>query len=218
MAVLTERRLPIGAELISPGETHFRIWAPKAEQVDVAIEDSTATDARRDLHALAPEGTGYFSGTAPAEAGRLYRYRVNRSDDLHPDPASRWQPQGPHRSSCVVDPSQFAWSDQNWPGIQLKGQVFYEMHIGTFTPDGTWAAAAEELPELKRTGITAIEMMPVADFAGEFGWGYDGVDLFAPCRLYGTPDDLRAFVDRAHSLGIGVILDVVYNHLGPDGN
>jgi maltooligosyltrehalose trehalohydrolase len=218
MAVLTERRLPIGAELISPGETHFRIWAPKAEQVDVAIEDSTATDARRDLHALAPEGTGYFSGTAPAEAGMLYRYRVNRSDDLHPDPASRWQPQGPHRSSCVVDPSQFAWSAQNWPGIQLKGQVFYEMHIGTFTPDGTWAAAAEELPELKRTGITAIEMMPVADFAGEFGWGYDGVDLFAPCRLYGTPDDLRAFVDRAHSLGIGVILDVVYNHLGPDGN
>ena len=102
--------------------------------------------------------------------------------------------------------------------MSLKGQIIYEMHVGTFTPEGTWAAAARQLRELSRTGISVIEMMPIADFPGEFGWGYDGVDLFAPCRLYGTPDDLRAFVDTAHSLGMGVILDVVYNHFGPDGN
>ena len=100
----------------------------------------------------------------------------------------------------------------------MPGQIIYEMHVGTFTPEGTWRAAAQELAELARIGITVIEMMPIADFPGEFGWGYDGVDLFAPCRLYGTPDDLRAFVNQAHSLGLGVILDVVYNHLGPDGN
>ena len=125
---------------------------------------------------------------------------------------------GRHRSSCVVDPDAFRWEDATWPGVSLKGQIVYEMHVGTFTPEGTWSAAAQQLPELAQDGITLIEMMPIADFAGEFGWGYDGVDLFAPCRLYGTPDDLRSFIDTAHSLGIGVILDVVYNHFGPDGN
>ena len=118
----------------------------------------------------------------------------------------------------MIDPKSFPWSDDDWPGVQLKGQVIYEMHVGTFTREGTWAAATRELPELAATGINLIEMMPIADFPGEFGWGYDGVDLFAPCRLYGRPDDLRSFVDQAHSLGIGVILDVVYNHFGPDGN
>jgi maltooligosyltrehalose trehalohydrolase len=117
-----------------------------------------------------------------------------------------------------VDPSRFRWSDEQWKGLRMPGQIIYEMHIGTFTREGTWRAAAEELAELARIGVTVIEMMPIADFPGEFGWGYDGVDLFAPCRLYGTPDDLRAFVDHAHSLGLGVILDVVYNHLGPEGN
>ena len=107
---------------------------------------------------------------------------------------------------------------QTGRGLKLKGQIIYEMHIGTFTKEGTWRAAAEQLPELARIGITVIEMMPVAEFPGRFGWGYDGVDLFAPSHLYGTPDDLRAFIDRAHSLGLGVILDVVYNHFGPDGN
>jgi maltooligosyltrehalose trehalohydrolase len=216
--MVTERRLPIGAELISEGETHFRVWAPKAEQVEVAIEVSTDPNARRDFFLLQPETGGYFAGAVPAGAGTLYRYRLDRSDHLHPDPASRYQPQGPHRSSCVVDPRTFRWSDAAWPGVRLKGQIIYEMHVGTFTREGTWAAAAEQLPELGRTGISLIEMMPIADFPGEFGWGYDGVDLFAPCQLYGAPDDLRRFIDRAHSLGIGVILDVVYNHLGPDGN
>jgi maltooligosyltrehalose trehalohydrolase len=218
MEFATKRRLPIGAEVISPQETHFRVWAPKAERVEVVIEASADANAHREFHPLEPETSGYFSATAPAGAGMLYRYRLNRSEHFHPDPASRYQPQGPHRSSCLIDPKQFQWSDAGWPGVQLKGQIIYEMHVGTFTPEGTWASAAEQLPELVRTGISLIEMMPIADFPGDFGWGYDGVNLFAPCRLYGQPDDLRRFIDRAHSLGMGVILDVVYNHFGPDGN
>jgi maltooligosyltrehalose trehalohydrolase len=210
--------LPIGAELIAPNEAHFRVWAPKARRLDVAIEASAAPDSTREFYPLTAEPDGYFAGTAPAQAGAFYRYRIDEAKDLHPDPASRSQPGGPHRSSCLADPARFRWSDQNWRGLPLKGQILYEMHIGTFTTEGTWAAAAEQLPELALTGVTLIEMMPIADFPGEFGWGYDGVDLFAPCRLYGAPDDLRRFIDRAHSLGMGVILDVVYNHFGPDGN
>jgi maltooligosyltrehalose trehalohydrolase len=118
----------------------------------------------------------------------------------------------------VIDPSAFKWSDAKWRGQKLKGQIIYEMHIGTFTPEGTWKAAAAQLPELARIGITIIEVMPSADFPGKFGWGYDGVDLYAPTRLYGSPEDLRAFINHAHSLGLAVILDVVYNHFGPDGN
>src|SRR5206468_1439000 len=120
--------------------------------------------------------------------------------------------------SEIIDPAAFPWTDAGWPGVTPTGQVIYEMHVGTFTPEGTWSAAAAKLPLLKDLGVTVVEVMPVADFAGRFGWGYDGVDLFAPTRLYGRPDDFRAFVDRAHALGLGVILDVVYNHLGPDGN
>jgi len=206
----TKRRYPIGAELIGEGRTHFRVWAPKATRLDVVLESSPENEAKRTFHPLEAEDGGYFSGTVIAGAGAFYRFRVNEAEAFHPDPASRFQPQGPHRSSCVVDPSRFRWSDREWKGIQ--------MHVGTFTREGTWRAAMKELAELARIGITTIEMMPIADFPGEFGWGYDGVDLFAPCRLYGTPDDLRAFVDHAHSLGLGVILDVVYNHLGPEGN
>src|SRR6266511_1225629 len=210
------RRYPIGAELIGPNQTHFRVWAPKAQQVDLVLEENTTKDSGRTFHALDVEQGGFFSGTANAGAGTLYRFRVN--NNVYPDPASRFQPDGPHGPSCIVDPAQFRWTDSQWPGISLKGQIIYEMHVGTFTREGTWHAAAQQLPELARIGITVIEMMPVADFPGKFGWGYDGVDLFAPTHLYGTPDDLRAFVNRAHSLGMGVILDVVYNHFGPDGN
>ncbi len=150
-------------------------------------------------------------------AGDLYRYQVNESE-TYPDPASRFQPTGPHGYSQVVDPGLFSWTDDGWPGLKLKGQVLYEMHLGTFTPGGTWASAAEKLEYLRDTGITALEVMPVADFPGRFGWGYDGVQLYAPASIYGTPDDMRSFINRAHALGLGVILDVVYNHLGPDGN
>ncbi len=212
----TKRRFPIGAELISENQTDFRIWAPKARKVDVIFED--APQAKGRFFSLAAEPDGYFSGTAHADAGTRYRFRVNDAADLYPDPASRFQPDGPHGPSCIVNPTIFGWSDASWPGLRLQGQIFYEMHIGTFTKQGTWGAAAEQLPELARVGITVIEVMPVAEFPGRFGWGYDGVDFFAPSHLYGTPDDLRLFIDRAHSLGLGVILDVVYNHFGPEGN
>src|SRR5437867_8024202 len=210
------RRYPIGAELITENQTHFRIWASEARKLDVVIEQGP--DSGRTFRSLTTEPAGYFSGAIGAGVGACYRFRVNGGEMSYPDPASRFQPDGPHGLSCIVDPRQFHWTDSQWPGITLKGQIIYEMHIGTFTTEGTWRAAAEQLPELARIGITVVEMMPIADFPGKFGWGYDGVNLFAPSHLYGTPDDLRAFIDRAHSLGLGVILDVVYNHFGPDGN
>ena len=168
---------------------------------------------------LTNEGNGYFSGVHPsAAAGTLYRFQLGDAETRLPDSASRFQPFGPHGASAVVDPAAFSWTDSAWPGIKLEGQVLYEMHIGTFTNDGTWNAAREQLKELASVGITALEIMPIADFPGRFGWGYDGVNFFAPTWLYGQPDDLRQFVDDAHAQKLGVILDVVYNHVGPDGN
>src|SRR6266487_4428014 len=216
--VQIQRRYPIGAELIGPNETHFRVWAPKAQHLDLVLEERVANDAKRIFHSLQADEDGYLSGTAGVGAGALYHFRLNDGENFYPDPASRFQPDGPHGSSCVVDPTKFAWSDAEWRGTAMKGQIIYEMHIGTFTKEGTWHAATEQLAELAHIGITVIEMMPVADFPGEFGWGYDGVDFFAPLHLYGTPEDLRAFIDRAHSLGLALILDVVYNQFGPDGN
>lgn len=211
------RRLPIGAEPTAGG-VHFRVWAPKRERVEVVIEGGPGYAEDGQTIELEREAAGYFSGLAPqARAGTHYRYRLD-GGDLFPDPASRFQPTGPHGPSQVIDPNGFEWTDAAWPGVTLAGQVVYEMHVGTFTREGTWEAALRELPELKALGVTLIEIMPIADFPGRFGWGYDGVNLFAPTRLYGQPDDLRRFVDRAHALGLGVILDVVYNHLGPDGN
>ncbi|HEX4640841.1 MAG TPA: malto-oligosyltrehalose trehalohydrolase [Chthoniobacterales bacterium] len=206
----SSRRYPIGAELIGDGRVHFRVWAPKAKRLEVAIEGK--------FHDLERDTDGYFSGAITAKAGTLYRFRLNGDGNLYPDPASRFQPEGPHGPSCVVDHTQFKWTDGQWKGTTLPGHIMYEMHMGTFTPEGTWRAAAEKLPLLKEDGITLIEMMPIADFPGKFGWGYDGVNLFAPCRLYGSPEDLRFFIDRAHALDLAVILDVVYNHFGPDGN
>jgi maltooligosyltrehalose trehalohydrolase len=171
------------------------------------------------LHDLQHELDGYFSGTvAAAGVGTRYRYLLDDDPTPYPDPASRFQPEGPHGPSEVVDPADFRWSDRGWQGLKPDGHVLYEMHLGTFTREGTCRAAMELLPDLAELGVTIVELMPVAEFPGRFGWGYDGVNLFAPTRLYGRPDHLRALVDRAHALGLGVILDVVYNHLGPDGN
>jgi len=204
------RRLAVGAETDDNG-TDFRIWAPTHKQVAVAFEDGRE-------QALTPENNGYFSGYIPgAIAGQRYRIRLDGVAKPLPDPASRFQPEGPHGISEIVDSGRFQWNDSEWPGIKLKGQILYEMHVGTFTEEGTWRAAAKKLPHLKTLGITCIEMMPVAEFSGEFGWGYDGVDQFAPYHNYGSPDDLRAFIAAAHAQGLGVILDVVYNHCGPDG-
>jgi len=192
------------------GGVCFRVWAPRRKRVRVIADGPPA--------ALEAGPDGYFSGTVSGLGpGALYRYEVD-GEGPFPDPASRFQPEGPHGPSEVIDPAAFRWTDAAWRGVPRRGQVIYEMHLGTFTREGTYAAAARELPELAAAGITVVELMPVADFAGTFGWGYDGVNFFAPTRLYGRPDDLRAFIDRAHAAGIGVILDVVYNHFGPDGN
>jgi maltooligosyltrehalose trehalohydrolase len=205
------RRLPIGAELVDPRTAHIRVWAPAATRVAVVTR-------RGERSALVREDGGYFSGRIAAAAGDLYQFQIDDDEKLYPDPASRFQPEGPHGPSEVVDPGAFQWHDDGWTGVSREGQVVYELHLGTFTSAGTWAAAANELPELARLGITVVEVMPVAEFEGRFGWGYDGVDLYAPSHVYGTPDDFRRFVDAAHATGLGVILDVVYNHLGPAGN
>jgi maltooligosyltrehalose trehalohydrolase len=200
-----QRGVRIGAEVV-PGGVQFRVWAPGQERVAVVI-------GGRDV-ALASEEGGYFSGVVEgAAAGTRYKYRL--ADGDYPDPASRFQPDGPHGESEVIDPA-FEW--RPWHGVDREHAVLYEMHVGTFTKEGTYAAAIEQLPRLAEIGITILELMPVSEFPGTFGWGYDGVDLYAPTRLYGRPDDLRRFVDAAHAHGLGVILDVVYNHVGPDGN
>ena len=203
------RRYPIGAEF-SPERTSFRVWAPSHRRVAIAMADGD--------HPLSADRDGYFAGSIDGVApGTTYRIRLD-DEPPYPDPASRAQPEGPLGPSQIIDADAFGWTDATWPGVTIEGQVLYEFHVGTFTPEGTWRAAIGKLPFLKGIGITTLEMMPVAAFPGRFGWGYDGVDFFAPTHLYGTPDDLRAFVDAAHGHGLGVILDVVYNHLGPSGN
>jgi len=205
------RKLPIGAEPQRDG-VHFRVWAPESKTCAVEFQGKSKRAV-----SLQPEADGYYSGLIKEAApGSLYKYRLDKGS--FPDPASRFQPEGPHGPSQVIDSSRFKWTDQRWKGLPVEELVIYEMHVGTFTREGTWGAAEEQLSELKRSGITMLEVMPVADFSGKFGWGYDGVDMFAPTRLYGNPDDVRAFVNRAHELGLMVILDVVYNHVGPDGN
>ena len=205
------RRFPIGAELNPEGGVQFRVWAPRRQTVEVVFDTGRGFRLER-------EAGGYHSGLAPEAAeGTRYRFLLD-GEGPFPDPASRFQPAGPHGPSEVVDPNRFRWSDADWPGVAPEARIVYEMHLGTFTREGTFEAARGELPELARTGITLIELMPVSDFPGRFGWGYDGVGLFAPVAIYGTPCHFRRFVDEAHRAGIGVILDVVYNHVGPDGN
>ena len=209
------RRLHAGVELQSNDMAHARVWAPACGRVEIVFERGRGPSR---AVAMERDGEGFHEALVEGvRAGDRYWYRLD-GDRLRPDPVSRFQPEGPHGPSEVVDPASFKWTDGEWRGLRPDGHVIYEMHVGTFTPAGTWQAAAAELSELARLGVTIVEMMPVADFAGRWGWGYDGVNLYAPTRVYGTPDDLRRFVDRAHALGLGVILDVVYNHFGPDGN
>lgn len=205
--------MPVGAQVLDAGSaTWLRVWAPLHKSVAVIFRDG------RHPVELQPESDGYFSASITRmSAGAQYKFSLD-GGEAYPDPASRYQPDGPHGWSEVVDPDAFRWTDGDWPGVRLQGQVMYELHVGTFTREGTWNAAAEKLEYLRSTGITLIEVMPVADFPGRFGWGYDGVLPYAPAMIYGHPDDMRTFVDRAHGAGIAVILDVVYNHLGPDGN
>jgi maltooligosyltrehalose trehalohydrolase len=215
---IIRRRLSAGVELQGGGSAHARVWAPACRSVDFVVQSVESSDGAPSPQPLASEPSGFFSGiVGDVSAGTRYWFRLD-GDRLRPDPVSRFQPDGPHGPSQIVDADAFAWGDRSWSGPAAEGRVLYEMHVGTFTPDGTWRAAAEQLEALASLGITVIEMMPIADFPGRYGWGYDGVNMYAPTRLYGTPDDLRAFVDRAHANGIAVILDVVYNHFGPDGN
>jgi maltooligosyltrehalose trehalohydrolase len=211
------RKLPVGADVFSDG-VHFRVWAPKCQHVELVLLEPDGYSERH-IQPLEPESGGYFSTFSDqARAGSLYGFSLDQHKHLYPDPASRFQPRGVHGPSQVVDPSAYVWKNAVWRGCTLKGQVAYELHLGTFTPQGTWTAAREKLPHLADVGVTLLEIMPIAAFHGEFGWGYDGVAWYAPYHVYGTPDDAREFIDKAHGLGIGVILDVVYNHFGSCGN
>ncbi len=219
MLLDSNRKFSIGAEYSAETGTNFRVWAPKRKKVEVVVEPGQTNSSDRKTVELRPEDHGFFSATlSEAGPGDLYWFKLDGEDNLYADPASRFQPEGPHGPSEIIDPQAYNWRDGEWKGLKIRGQVIYEMHVGTFTSQGDYRSAAGQIPELADLGITTIELMPLAEFAGKFGWGYDGVDLYAPTRLYGRPEDLKYFVDEAHKHGLAVILDVVYNHLGPDGN
>ena len=189
----------------------FRVWAPGAKKVSVKVGDG--------LHAMeGPDERGWWKASvADAGAGSDYGFQLDDNPAVYPDPRSQWQPQGVHAVSRVYDHKTFAWHDKHWTAPPLAGAIHYEMHVGTFTPGGTFDSAIERLDYLFELGITHIELMPVAAFAGDRGWGYDGVDLYAVAEHYGGPDGLKRFVDACHVRGLAVVLDVVYNHFGPVG-
>jgi malto-oligosyltrehalose trehalohydrolase len=204
--------MPFGAEVREDGTTRFRLWAPGARQVELWLEESRRAVAM-------PRDAGGWAEyvTREAPAGTRYRYRID-GELLVPDPAARFQPGDVHGASEVIDPLAYPWADAGWTGLPPERLVFYELHVGAFTAAGTYAAVAERLDHLVSLGVTAIELMPLADFPGRWGWGYDGVLLFAPEASYGRPEALKVLVDAAHARGLGVFLDVVYNHFGPEGN
>ena len=204
--------MPYGVELDATG-ARFRLWAPGARAVDVIIGEHVAS-----RHSLAPGERGWFEAQVEGvRTGARYRFRIDDRIDV-PDPASRCNPDGVHAPSAIVDPLAYEWRDGDWRGRPWREAVIYELHVGTFTASGTFASAIERLDPLVDLGVTAIELMPVAAFAGDRNWGYDGVLPFAPAACYGTPDDLKRLVDAAHARELMVLLDVVYNHFGPDGN
>lgn len=207
--------MPFGCELVPAGGARFRLWAPAAREVAVRLQ-GTGKDAH-DLPA-APVGAGWFALEHPdARPGDRYHFVIDGRQAV-PDPASRWNPSDVHGASAIVDPLAFDWQDGNWTGRPWHEVVLYELHVGTFTPEGTFAGVERRLDHLVDLGVTAVELMPVADFPGTRDWGYDGALLFAPDAAYGTPDDLKRLVQAAHARGLMVFLDVVYNHFGPEGN
>ncbi len=202
---------PLGASWLGDGRTQFVVWGPEARAVEVHL----LRDGRR--VALAKGDDGYFSGVADhTSPGDTYYYTINGDRD-RPDPASRWQPLGVHGPSAITT-RHFQWTDAGFFPPTLRNSVFYELHVGTFTPAGTFSAIIEHLPYLRDLGITTLQIMPIAQAPGKYNWGYDGVQIYAPNSAYGHPDDLKALVNAAHTQGLAVFLDVVYNHLGPEGN
>lgn len=203
-------RMPFGAECLDRGGTRFRIWAPAHDAVTLIADGRSLP--------MTAAGEGWFERIVD-DAGPGTRYRYRLADGLEiPDPASRAQDGDVHDASIVVDPRRYSWRAQDWRGRPWHETVLYELHVGTFSPEGTFRGAISHLPHLRDLGVTAVELMPVADFPGRRNWGYDSVLTFAPESAYGTPDDLRALVDAAHGLGLSMFLDVIYNHFGPDGN
>lgn len=204
--------MPFGATVLGQ-ETRFRLWAPAAQSVDLVLEADDETQAVP----MRACGAGWFEAVEPALPGSLYRFRI---DDhvLVPDPASRFQPRDVHGPSMVVDPHDYRWRENGWKGRAWEEAVIYELHVGTFSRSGGYGGVRERLQYLAELGATVLELMPIADFPGRRNWGYDGVLPFAPDSTYGTPGDLKALVDAAHGHGLMVLLDVVYNHFGPDGN
>ncbi len=212
--------MPFGAQLLAQGGTRFRLWAPSAVRAELQLVQDRLIEARTcPMHAAE---TGWHEVTVPeAKAGSRYKFRLHLKDGTAwsvPDPASRSNPDGVHEASSVVDARAYAWRETAWRGRPWADAVIYELHVGTFTPAGSFAAAAARLPELAALGINTLQLMPLAAFPGVRNWGYDGVLPFAPAACYGTPDELKALVDAAHGAGMMVLLDVVYNHFGPDGN
>jgi len=207
--------MPFGAACLAEGGVRFRLWAPGARQVDVRLRSPGGEDSMHPMETMEGGWYGLTSGTAGP--GFLYSYRIDKGISV-PDPASRFQPQDVHGPSEVVSPYAFLWEDDDWRGRPWEETVLYELHVGTFTPEGTFRAAAGRLDYLADLGVTAVELMPVADFPGARNWGYDGVLPFAPDSTYGRPEDLKGFVQAAHRKGMMVFLDVVYNHFGPEGN
>jgi maltooligosyltrehalose trehalohydrolase len=201
--------MPFSAEVLEDGKTRFVLWAPAAASVDLVLEEDTIPMSR--------EENGTFSLTTEAGSGTRYRFRIDGEQEV-PDPASRSQPDDVHGASEVVDPGTFVWQDEHWEGRPWEEVVLYELHVGTFTPEGTFAGVKEKLDYLVDLGVTAIEVMPLSEFPGRRNWGYDGVLPFAPESAYGTPEDLKDLVQTAHDKGLIVFLDVVYNHFGPEGN
>ncbi|WP_247886862.1 malto-oligosyltrehalose trehalohydrolase [Azospirillum sp. SYSU D00513] len=207
----TSHAMPFGAQLQPDGSVRFRLWAPSAPAVSVELGEGERLE-------MAAAGEGWFELTTDhATAGTEYRFVL--PDGLKvPDPASRFQPRDTSGPSVVMDPGAYRWRNEGWTGRPWNEAVLYELHVGTFTPDGTFLAAIDKLDHLVDVGVTAIELLPLADFAGTRNWGYDGVLPYAPDSAYGTPDDLKALIDAAHERGLMVFLDVVYNHFGPEGN
>jgi malto-oligosyltrehalose trehalohydrolase len=211
LSVHHAHEMPFGARLLAGGGVEFRLWAPSRGDVSVVVDGAE--------HALEQRDGGWFTRTiAAAGAGSRYAFAFAGEALRVPDPASRFQPDGVHAPSMVIDPRAYAWRETAWRGRPWHEIVLYELHVGTFTPGGTYASAVERLDELVRLGVTAVELMPLAQPAGTRNWGYDGVLPFAPQHAYGTPEELKAFVDAAHARGLCVFLDVVYNHFGPEGN